>query len=141
MDSSIDYFNQCQQKIKELNVSDVLELKEKTTKIKECYQNADYFCLPSYYEGTPNVICEAMACGLPVACSDVCDNSRYVTEGMNGFLFDPRNAESIAEAICQLLSLSNEEYNSFCINSRQTAEKLLSKERFVQSYIELIENR
>lgn len=141
VDSSIDYFNQCQQKIKELNVSDVLELKEKTTKIKECYQNADYFCLPSYYEGTPNVICEAMACGLPVACSDVCDNSRYVTEGMNGFLFDPRNAESIAEAICQLLSLSNEEYNSFCINSRQTAEKLLSKERFVQSYIELIENR
>ena len=59
----IDYINQCKKKIELLGVSGFIELKEKTSNIKERYQDADYFCLPSFYEGTPNVICEAMACG------------------------------------------------------------------------------
>ncbi len=135
----LDYFCKCQQKIKQLDVEDCLELKEKTTAIMEKYQEADCFCLPSFYEGTPNVICEAMACGLPVACSDVCDNSRYVVEGENGFLFDPHDTSSIAAAIEKMLSLEESQYESFCRNSRNRAETMLSKDKFVQSYMKLIE--
>ena len=135
----LDYFGQCEEKINRLGVSDYIELKEKTTAIKEKYQVANYFCLPSFYEGTPNVICEAMACGLPVACSDVCDNSRYVEEGVNGFLFNPHDSNTIYKAIKQMLSLSETEYQSYCLVSRQRAEEMLSKEKFVQSYIKLIE--
>lgn len=135
----LDYFNKCQQKIKQLDVEDCLELKEKTTAIREKYRNADYFCLPSYYEGTPNVICEAMACGLPVACSDVCDNSKYVVEGENGFLFNPQDASSIAAAIEKMLSLDESQYEVFCSNSRKRAEVMLSEDKFVQSYIKIIE--
>jgi len=136
----LDYFSQCVEKIKRLGVDDYIELKEKTTKIKAAYQNADYFCLPSFYEGTPNVICEAMACGLPVACSDVCDNSKYVKEGVNGVLFDPKDAEGTSEAIARLLSLSDSDYKSYSIRSRILAEEKLSKEKFVESYIKLIGN-
>ena len=139
VESCIDYFNQCQQKIVKLGAADVIELKDKTIKIKEKYQGADFFCLPSFHEGMPNVICEAMACGLPVVCSAVCDNGRYVEEGKNGFLFNPRSIESIVDALRRILCLNNEEYKSYCGNSRQVAEQLLSKENFVQSYIELIE--
>ena len=135
----LDYFAQCNEKIKHLGVDDCIELKEKTTKIKDAYQDANYFCLPSFYEGTPNVICEAMACGLPVACSDVCDNSKYVEEGVNGALFDPKDAEGTGNAIARLLSLSDADYNNYCRKSRQLAEEKLSKEKFVESYIKLIE--
>jgi len=135
----LDYFSQCVEKIKRLGVDDYIELKEKTTKIKAAYQNADYFCLPSFYEGTPNVICEAMACGLPVACSDVCDNSKYVEEGVNGVLFNPEDAEGTSEAIARLLSLSDLDYKSYSTKSRILAEEKLSKEKFVESYIKLIE--
>ena len=138
-EANIDYFNNCQKKIKELGVGDCLELREKTTKISERYQDADYFCLPSFYEGTPNVICEAMACGLPVVCSDVCDNSRYVNEGINGFLFNPKNTATIVVAFEKLFALNDEEYLQFCNNSRRIAEEKLSKESFVESYIKLIE--
>lgn len=134
----IDYINQCRQKIERFGVADCIELKEKTTQIKERYQNADYFCLPSFYEGTPNVICEAMACGLPVVCSDVCDNSKYVIEGENGFLFNPKDTNSIVAAFERLFALTKEEYKSYCHNSRTIAEQKLSKDAFVNAYLKLI---
>lgn len=139
VDTSMDYFNLCKQKIEGLGLSDFIELKDKTTKIKEQYQCADYFCLPSFYEGTPNVICEAMACGLPVACSDVCDNSRYVVEGSNGFLFDPNDTQSIVDSLGRMLLISPTKYADMCKESRKRAETLLSENRFVESYIKLIE--
>lgn len=138
-ETNLDYYESCQKKIKILGVEDCIELKEKTTRIKECYQDADYFCLPSFYEGTPNVICEALACGLPVACSDVCDNGRYVSEGKNGFLFNPKDTTTIVEAFERMFALDEKEYKTFCTNSRSIAEGKLSKGFFVDSYIKLIE--
>ena len=134
----IDYINQCKSKIEKFGVSDRIELKEKTTNILERYQDADYFCLPSFYEGTPNVICEAMACGLPVVCSDVCDNSKYVIEGENGFLFNPKDTDSIVAAFERLLSVDDYKYEKFCHQSRVFAEQKLSKEVFINSYIKLL---
>lgn len=138
-ESNIDYYKTCQEKVSQLGLEDYISLKEKTAKIKDCYLEADLFCLPSFYEGTPNVICEAMACGLPIICSDVCDNSRYVEDGVNGFLFDPYNATSMANALERLLSMKDKDYKAYCRNSRVRAEKLLSKDKFVESYINLIE--
>ena len=135
----IDYFKQCQELIDKLGISNFIELKEKTTEIKDKYQNADYFCLPSFYEGTPNVICEAMACGLPVVCSDVCDNGRYVKEGVNGFLFNPKDITSIYEAVKRVLVLDRDEYALYSRRSREIAEGMFSKDKFVNSYLRLIE--
>jgi len=132
------YCDQCQEKIERLGVGDCIELMEKANQIKERYQNADFFCLPSFYEGTPNVICEAMACGLPIACSNVCDNSRYVKEGENGYLFDPLDGKNMADTISRMLSASDNEYDTFCANSRRLAEKLLSPDTFVDNYLKLI---
>lgn len=138
-ESNIDYYNKCYQEINAHGVENYIELKEKTTLIKERYQNADYFCLPSFYEGTPNVICEAMACGLPIACSDVCDNGMYVKEDDNGYLFDPNDIPSIVGAFEKMLSLDAEKYQVFCDRSRMKAEEKLSKTSFVKSYIKIIE--
>lgn len=132
------YCDSCQKKIELLGVEDCIELMEKTNQIKERYQNADFFCLPSSYEGTPNVICEAMACGLPIACSNVCDNGLYVQEGINGYLFDPLDVSSMVDAIARMLSVSEDEYANLCSNSRRIAEELLSADTFVEKYLQLI---
>lgn len=136
--SNIDYYNECMDKIKQLEVYDCIDLLEKTKQIKDRYQKADFFILPSFYEGTPNVICEAMACGLPVACSDVCDNPIYVKNGVNGLLFNPHSAESMATAIATLLTIDDKTYAEYCKNSRSMAEEKLSKKNFVESYIKLL---
>lgn len=134
-----EYVERCQQEIQRLGIEDFIELKEKTTQIRVFYQKADYFCLPSLFEGTPNVICEAMACGLPVLCSNVCDNPQYVIDGENGFLFNPHDINSITSAFKRAFSLDVNQYESFCTKSRRLAEEKLSKERFINDYIRLIE--
>ena len=139
-ESNIEYFNKCQSKIEDYGVQEYIELKEKTKQIKTVYQTADFFCLPSFYEGTPNVICEAISTGLPVACSDVCDNSIYVHEGVNGFLFNPLDTASIANAFIKMLSVDITEYDKLSARSRAIAEEKLSQARFINEYIEIIES-
>ncbi|MGG6544654.1 UNVERIFIED_CONTAM: glycosyltransferase family 4 protein [Prevotella sp. 15_C9] len=139
VDSNIAYFNDCIALIKELGVETEIELLDKTKSIKDKYQDADFFVLPSFYEGTPNVICEAMACGLPIACSNVCDNPIYVKQGINGVLFNPKSAESMANAVIELLSIDDSTYNYYCANSRKIAIEKLTPQRFVDNYLELME--
>ena len=138
VNAEIEYYQQCEQLIAELGVEDCISLLDKTKQIRTKYQDADCFVLPSFYEGTPNVICEAMACGLPIACSNVCDNGRYVIEGKNGTLFDPHSVESMADGISRLLDIDGDCYSIYRTNSRAIAEEKLSGEKFVESYIKLL---
>ena len=138
--NNICYFNKCVKKIEGWHLHNFIELKEKTKRIKQVYQDADYFCLPSFYEGTPNVICEAISTGLPVICSNVCDNHIYVQAGINGFLFEPHNSEDMAIKISEALNLSEQDYSTFGYNSRTIAENKLSEDKFANSYIEIIES-
>lgn len=136
----MDYYNESLQKIQEYGIQDYIELKDKTKQIKNVYHNADLFCLPSFYEGTPNVICEAISTGLPVACSDVCDNYIYVKPGCNGVLFDPNNPNDMANKISQLFYISSLEFEKYQKNSRQIALGKLSKDVFVDAYVKIIES-
>lgn len=64
------------------------------------YQQADVFLLTSDREGTPNVMFEAMACGLPIVSTNVGDVGSYVTNGVNGFIAESPDEElKIVEAL------------------------------------------
>lgn len=134
-----EYAQSCYGKVKELGLEDVIEFHPATPNILGRYQQCDLFCLPSLFEGFPNVLCEAMSCGKPVLCGNVCDNARIVSDGKNGFLFDPTNVIDIADKMQMLFSKSQEELLQFGERSRNIAEVLLSKDAFVEKYIELIE--
>lgn len=133
-ETNMDYFNECQRKINSYRLESYIKLKDKSSKIKEVYLGADYFCLPSFYEGTPNALCEAISCGIPVVCSDVCDNSIYVREGENGSLFNPHSIMSMKDKIAQMLEVDDETYAVCCRRSRELAEMLLSEKQFFSRY-------
>lgn len=134
-----EYAQTCYAKVKELGLEEVISFHPATPTILEQYQHTDVFCLPSLFEGFPNVLCEAMSCGKSVLCGNVCDNARIVSDGKNGFLFDPTNVIDIADKMQMLLSKSQEELLQFGERSRNIAEVLLSKDSFVDKYIGLIE--
>lgn len=126
--------------INRLNINDVISLHPATSDIVKEYQSCEIFCLPSLKEGYPNVICEAMACGKPVICSNICDNPHIVKDGDNGYLFDPKNVEDIANTIRKIYLLSPQERQRMGEKSRKLAVEQFSQEAFVSKYINLIEN-
>src|SRR5206468_4261129 len=67
------------------------------------YREADALVLTSDYEGTPNVVLEAMACGLPVIATRVGDVPEIVRHGETGFLVEPSDTEAIAERLVDML--------------------------------------
>ena len=132
------YYRECRDKIEKLGLSDYISLLPKTKNLAEKYREADYFCLPSFHEGTPNVLCEALCMSLPSICSNVCDNPIYVKEGINGFVFNPKDPDDMALKIEKLLSLSDAEYQNFSSSSRSIAEENLSENIFIEQYIKLL---
>lgn len=136
-----EYIDKCEELINKYELQSYIKLCDKTKEIHKKYAECDFFCLPSFFEGTPNVICEAISCGRPVLCSDVCDNSIYVHEGKNGTLFNPKSPESIANAIERILSINEQQYIEHSKNSRKIAKEKLSAETFVNKYLDIINRK
>jgi len=102
--------------------------------IRTLMQGHDALILPSIFEGLPNVVCEALAAGLPVLAGDVCDHSLLVADGERGFLFDPENPESMAEAIRRYSLLDDEALCRMSENAQEFARNSLSVEACVDAY-------
>ena len=66
-------------------------------------QQMDIVALPSLWEGLPNVLLEAMAAGRPVVASRIDGIDEVVIDGETGILFEPGNAEALAEALLALI--------------------------------------
>ena len=133
-----EYAEKCLAKVKELELSDIIEFRGATKEIRDEYRKADVFCLPSLWEGFPNVVCEAMSCGLPILCSNVCDNADIVIEGKNGLLFDPTNVEDMSEKIAKFAAMESKELETMSRFCRERSIELFSKERFIHQYEELL---
>lgn len=133
------YGENCFKKRVDLEIQDMVDFHPATTDIVKHYQSCDIFCLPSLYEGFPNVVCEAMSCGKPIVCSRVCDNPYIVQDNVNGLFFNPNEVQSIYEGLKMIIDLPREQLALWGRESRRIAEELFSQESFVQKYINVIE--
>ncbi|ELQ6021534.1 glycosyltransferase family 4 protein [Cronobacter turicensis] len=66
------------------------------------YQMADGLLLPTLYDPFPNVILEAMACGLPVITTQGCGGAEFIQQGQNGYVCDALDIPSLQDAVMAL---------------------------------------
>lgn len=132
-------YPEAQEKIERYHLEKFIEFKVPNNNIIEAYHNSDVFVLPSIFEGFPNVLCEAMSCGLPVLFSNVCDNPLIARDGYNGYLLEPLDVNQMAEALMRMASNAPKEINIMGERSREIIENNFSKQLFVDKYLELIQ--
>ena len=68
------------------------------------YRSMNIFCLPSYREGLPTSLIEAMACGLPVVGTSIRGSSQLISHEITGLLVPPQSPPELFSAFCQLRS-------------------------------------
>ena len=97
---------QCQlnELIEKHNLDSHVTLTGLRSDIPELLGLVDLFTLPSYREGLPRSILEAMAMELPVVTTDIRGCREAVVDGKTGFLVPPQNSEQLAAALGNLLA-------------------------------------
>jgi len=93
-------------------------------------EESSYFLFPSYNEGMPMAVLEAMAYGMGIVTSDVGGIPKLIENGISGYICTPGNVEDFAESMIQLIL--NEEKLKMCgSNARRVAIEKYSYESHV----------
>lgn len=91
-------------RIVELEVGDAVQLSGPVgqDRIRELYEQADVFCLPSFREGLPFVLIEALSMELAVVATRIMGIPELVTHGESGLLVTPARVDELADSLEQL---------------------------------------
>lgn len=84
---------------KELDIESNVKFLGYRQDVSEIYNCCDLFVFMSYQEGLPVALMEAMACGIPVICTNIRGNTDLIDDKITGFISD-NSPEKLAEIIC-----------------------------------------
>ncbi len=87
------------EEIAALNQKNIVQYLGKVNDVRPALKSCTVFVLPSYREGTPRAVLEALAMGRSIVTTDVPGCRETVIDGRNGYLVPPKNAEALAEAM------------------------------------------
>ena len=99
-------------------------------KKRKLLKNNQLMVLPSYNEGLPMAVLEAVSYGLPVIATKVGDIPLAVKDDVNGYVVEPGNVEMLKERLKQLLVMNRAEWQNYSDNSRKIAEELFSDKNY-----------
>jgi glycosyltransferase involved in cell wall biosynthesis len=113
-----------EKRIEELRISDCVSLigAVEPAEMHKWMQASDLFVLPTYHEGMPNVVMEAMACGLPVISTTVGGLPEAVGSSGGALLIEPKNIEQLTGTMAGLAG-DRARRERMSSAARQTAEQ------------------
>ncbi len=106
---------------------------------EKCLNESSLFMLPSYQEGLPMSILDAMAYGLPIVSTNVGGIPQLVESGKSGYLFNPGDSVSIADGICDFLT-NKYFYSEASFNSLRIAKEKFGFENHLKKLIEIYDS-
>ncbi|QOY87687.1 glycosyltransferase family 4 protein [Paludibaculum fermentans] len=102
------------------------------------YSACDFVAIPSAFEGMPNVLLEAAACGAVPLVSDAGAMRDVVEDGVTGFVFRAENRQAAGEATRRALELSSEQLAAMSAAVRARIRDRFSPEREIDTILDLI---
>lgn len=106
--------------------------------VKQIYSESDVFVLPSYAEGFPNSLLEAMSMGLPSIATDVGGIADSLKNGVNGYLIAPRSDSELWQAMKEYL-IDESKVELHGSNAIKTVEAMHSKAKNINQLLKKLE--
>lgn len=138
MHGSDQYALQVKKLIHELNLTEHCILLGNQKNVFDLYPVCDCTVLPSKFEGTPNVLLESMASGVPVIATNVSDNVHIVKDQHVGYLVELNDIDALSDKIVEILSNKEKRLN-MGRNAREWAEKKFSSHVLARNTESVIE--
>ena len=112
-----EYKNSMRELVAKMGLDDVLIWKDGYSNLMEVYNAFDLACSSSSFgEGFPNVVGEAMSCGVPCVVTDVGDSALIV--GQAGLVVPPNDSKAMSLAWIEMLSLEAMEFQAMAVAAR-----------------------
>ena len=108
--------------------------------VRPFLEEIDCFIYPSYREGVPRAILEAMAMEKPIITTNVPGCKETVIDGYNGFLVPSKDVQALAEAMERCLKMKYIQLKHIGIKSKCLANEKFTLNKVIEEYISIIEN-
>lgn len=102
-------------------------------------QQADFFLLPSYAEGLPISLLEAMSCGVVPIVSDDESLLHVIKNESNGFVVQKRSAVDLAKTLGRLMVIEQNDYRMISLACRKAVEEHYSMAKYNKSLLSIYE--
>jgi glycosyltransferase involved in cell wall biosynthesis len=128
-----------EEQIQQWHSEGILNYLGETDDIKPFINSASAIVLPSYREGISRVLLEAAAMEKPVITTDVVGCRDIVIDNVTGFICEPKNSKSLAEAMLKIICLNSKEIQIMGKKGREFVQREFSDEVVLKKYSETIE--
>ncbi len=119
------------ERVGELGLGGVVSVTGITDRVEDYLETCDLFVLPSYREGVPRSLIEAMSMGIPSIATEIRGCREIIVHGQNGFLFRPKDVVGLA-ALMGLLHRDAGLRSKLGRNGRATAVASYDQKRYVE---------
>lgn len=126
--------------IARLGLGDRIVFLGAVTNMPRLYHAADALVLPSLWEGLPNVVLEAAACGLPAIVSHAANIDGLVVDGAGGFEVPTFHRTALAEALVRLLALGGDARRRMGASGRAHVTARFGPERVLAETVRLYDS-
>ncbi|WP_256393053.1 glycosyltransferase family 4 protein [Natronoarchaeum rubrum] len=133
--SENEYEQKLRTQIQKNDLGDSIRLLGWVEDMPSFFDELDVFVLPSFGEGIPGAVREALAMERPVVATDVGGTSEVVQDGQTGILVEPGNANAIADAVERIVDEPER-----AVEMGQSGHELIVREHSVDSYVERYES-
>jgi glycosyltransferase involved in cell wall biosynthesis len=104
--------------------------------IADYYRRADIFATSTTWEGMPNTVLEAMACGLPIVSTQASGLHELVQDGVNGYLVPIKDSDALSEALALLID-NGYERRRMGRQSRKLVEQQFAWDQIAAQYVQV----
>lgn len=127
------------EKLRELNNSGIIHYHGQQDDVHKFIKDSHATILPSYHEGTSNVLLESASTGRPVLASNVTGCKETFDDGVSGIGFEAKSVKALIIAVQQFLDLPYENKKQMGIAGRKKMEQQYDRRIVINSYLQEID--